>query len=106
MNIAHVDGINGCCALLVIQLRSKYTFVHSSIRPFVYSSSVTSHQVQTCNVQRARTKSKEKEGSSDRRNRHAQNRRKRQYAGDGYSKKFLKFNSPCTSFMVYVEYFL
>ena len=50
--------------------------------------------------------SKEKEGSSDRRNRHAQNRRKRQYAGDGYSKKFLKFNSPCTSFMVYVEYFL
>ena len=71
------------------------------MRSFVYSSSVIS-----ADVQRARTKSKEKEGSSDRRNRHAQNRRKRQYAGDGYSKKFLKFNSPCTSFMVYVEYFL
>jgi hypothetical protein len=96
-----VDGVNGCCALLVIQLRSKYI---CSFRSFVHSSIHPQSSVQTCNEREQM--SKEKEGSSDRRNRHAQNRRKRQYAGDGYSKKFLKFNSPCTSFMVYVEYFL
>jgi hypothetical protein len=53
VNIAHVDGINGCCALLVIQLRSKYiccSFVHSSIHP--------QSSVQTCNEREQRAKRK------------------------------------------------
>ena len=67
MNIAHVDGVNGCCALLIIQLRSKYicSFVHSFIRSFVVHPQSS---VQTCNEREQM--SKEKEGSSDHRNRH------------------------------------